>query len=44
MRLHIGSTQWRETEPEKLDGGKHRLTPHPLGLGNVATIEKCLGN
>jgi hypothetical protein len=33
-----------ETEPKQLDGGKHRLTLHPLGAGNVAIVARYLGN
>jgi hypothetical protein len=41
-------THWvniaEEKRAKKLDGGKNRVTPHPLGAGNFATVAKCLGN
>ena len=41
-------THWiivvEEKRAEKLNGGKNRETPHPLGACNFATVAKCLGN
>ena len=36
--------KWRKTENPQLDGGKNKVTPHPLVEGNVATVARCLGN
>jgi hypothetical protein len=44
MRLPFGSTKQRNTWPQQLDGGKHRITSHPLGARNFATVARCLGN
>jgi hypothetical protein len=41
-------THWvgiaKETEPDQIDGRKHRLTLHPLGARNFATVAKSLGS
>jgi hypothetical protein len=44
MRLPFGSTKQWNTWPQQLDGRKHKITPHPLGAHNFATVARCLGN